>query len=393
MRVGFNARGLSDPLLRGFNRYTFCLLKELQTQPDVELFLYTDNRSPIHPFYRSQLKARVVEMRAPKVLIWEQVLLPMRLLRDRIDIFHAPCEAGLPVIKVCPYVLTYHGIPEISIAQLVVSGHFPGRLSEYLSEPPRTLRAWWLRARSRLFRKLYLRIADVVITPSEFSKGELLRFLKLPHGKVRVTHEAADDAFSHPVTRNEVEYVKSKYGLPDRYVLFVGGFDRHKNAASLLRVFCRLNAMDSNLALVLVGGGDLEPYQALAGELGLREREEVFFLQLIPDGELRVLYQRASVFVTLSWHEGFCLPVVEAMSSGAPVVASRFGAIPEIMNGGGMLVDPQRPEEVVTMLRDVLEHSDLREKLRERALARAHSFSWERTAEQTVEVYRELLSN
>lgn len=393
MRIGFNARGLRDPLLRGFNRYTFCLLKEFQKQPDVELFLYTDHRSPIHPFYRSQLRAHVVEMRAPKVLIWEQVLLPMRLLRDRIDIFHAPCEAGLSVIKVCPYVLTYHGIPEISIAHLVVSGHFPGRLSEYLGEPPQTLRARWLRVRSSLFRKFYLRIADAVIAPSRFSKGELVRFLKLPDRKIRVTHEAADDAFSHPVTRSEVEYVKSKYGLPDRYLLFVGGFDRHKNVASLLRVFAQLKSMYCNLALLLISSGDKDVYRTLTSELGLREQKDVFFLERIPDEDLQVLYQKASLFVTLSWHEGFCLPIVEAMSCGTPVVASRFGAIPEILDGGGLLVDPRRSEEVLSTLRNVLEHSSLREELRERSLARAHSFSWERTAEQTVEIYRELLSN
>lgn len=138
------------------------------------------------------------------------------------------------------------------------------------------------------------------------------------------------------------------------------------------------------------GGDELEECRALGRELGLCGRKEVFFLQLIPHEDLRALYQRTSVFVTLSWHEGFCLPVVEAMSSGALVVASRFGAIGEIVDGGGLLVDPREAEEVAAILSRLLLNEDLQKSLADRGFERAQEFSWRKRAHETLKVYQEL---
>jgi glycosyltransferase involved in cell wall biosynthesis len=108
--------------------------------------------------------------------------------------------------------------------------------------------------------------------------------------------------------------------------------------------------------------------------------------------ELAALYRAASLFTTLSWHEGFCLPVVEALTCGAPVLASSFGAIPEILGEGGLLVDPRQTGEVVEKMQAILVQSNLREELRTRSLLRSRAFSWKRTAQDTMAVYQELAS-
>src|SRR5438445_12560689 len=112
MKVAFNARYLYDPGLRGFNRYSFCLLRELEKIADVEIWLLSEDRYPVHEFYRSALRAQVTNLRASRTLLWEQFLV-LRYLRPLTpDVFHAPDAGGLPAEQPCPYVLTCPGVPE-----------------------------------------------------------------------------------------------------------------------------------------------------------------------------------------------------------------------------------------------------------------------------------------
>src|SRR5207245_9067748 len=134
MKVGFNARYLYDPGLRGFNRYTLCLLRALQEIPGVEICLVSEERYPVHELYRSALRAKVMNLSASRTLLWEQWVLPRYLKRLQLDVFHAPAERGLPLRKVCRYVLTYHDVPDRSVARLVTYGDFADPLgSDYES--------------------------------------------------------------------------------------------------------------------------------------------------------------------------------------------------------------------------------------------------------------------
>ncbi len=394
MRVGFNARYLCDPGLRGVNRYSFCLLRALENTPDVEICLLSEERYPVHELYRSALRAQVRNLPASRTLFWEQWVLPRYLRKFKPDVFHAPADGGLPLRKVCPYVLTFHGVPDLTLAFLASSGELVGDLDDYLDMKSRDgsrVDGVLQSLRARLLRRLYLNAADLVITVSEFSRQELVRFMGLSPQIVRVIHEAADDQFAEPLSARYLDEVRAKHGLPPRFVLFVGGFDRRKNVATLLKVFSGVRRAMPGVALVLVGiGGDIEGCQRQAAALGLQEGESVLFLQRLPDRELAALYRTASLFTTLSWHEGFCLPLVEAMTCGAPVLASAFGALPEILGDGGWLVDPRQPDEVVQVMRMILDRAEVRDELRARALSRSRAFSWQKTALETVTAYNEL---
>src|SRR2546428_13193393 len=111
-RVAVNARYLWDYNLRGFNRYTFCLLKELQKRSDLELHLYTEKKSPIHPRFVEKLHSPIHSLSAARSLLWEQLTLPSALRRDGMDILHAPADGGLPWRKTARHVLTYHAAVE-----------------------------------------------------------------------------------------------------------------------------------------------------------------------------------------------------------------------------------------------------------------------------------------
>jgi glycosyltransferase involved in cell wall biosynthesis len=394
MRVGFNARYLYDPGLRGLNRYSFCLLRALENIPDVEICLLSEQRYPVHQFYTSALRAQVTNLPASRTLSWEQWVLPRYLGRLKPDVFHAPADGGLPLWKACPYVLTFHGVPDQSLASLVSSGELVGDVVDYLDMSSNG----WSRVegalqslRARLLRRVYLHAADLVITVSEFSKRELVRFMGLSPQIVRVIHEAADDQFAEALPPRYLHAVRAKHRIPTRFVLFVGGFDQRKNVSTLLKAFSQVRRAKPDVALVLVGiGGDMEGCQRQAAALGLQQGESIFFLRRLPDPELAALYRTAALFMTLSWHEGFCLPLVEAMTCGAPVLASPFGAIPEILGDGGRLVDPRCPDEVVEVMRTILDRAEVQDELRARALSRSKAFSWQKTALETVTAYSEL---
>jgi glycosyltransferase involved in cell wall biosynthesis len=391
VRVAFNGRGLTDPLLRGFNRYTWCLLQGLQKIPGVELLVYTDHRSPFHEFFRSRLQARWIEIRSPKVLVWEQALLPWRLRQDRVDVFHAPCDGGLPAVRVCPYVVTYHGVPDLALADLVRSGELIGESRRYFDRSDGRSVSQLTRARSLAARRLNLMRADVVVTVSEFSAAELVKFAGVPRSKIAVTREAADETIREPISAAAAAAVLQKHNIPSCYLLYVGGYNAHKNVATLLQAYAAVKNTHPEVGLVMVGGADQSPDPKTLSQAGLHAGD-VICLSRVTDEDLRAMYTNAAAFVTLSWHEGFCLPIVEAMCCAAPIVASRFGAIPEILGDGGLVVDPRNLDEVVGAIRSVLDSPAIQADLKRRAADRSRRYSWETTAAQTMSVYERLVA-
>lgn len=395
MRIGLNARYLYDPSLRGFNRYSLCLLRALQDLPGPETYLLSEQRYPVHEVFRSVLRAEVRNLPSSRTLYWEQWVLPRYIKRLGLDVFHAPADGGLPLHKVCPYVLTYHGVPDRSLASLVNSGELPGALEDYLDVRPKGLglaSAAVHTLKDRVLPHAYLRVADLVITVSQFSKLELVRFMGISPDKIRVIYEAADEVFAEPLPAEHIQQVLAKYGIPPRFVLFVGGFDKRKNVSTLLTAFTELKKEHRDVALILVGiGGDIEGCRAQSTAASLQFGEDVLFLHRVSDSDLAALYRAASLFTTLSWHEGFCLPVVEAMACGTPVLASSFGAIPEVLGGAGWLVDPRCVDQVVSGMQALLGQPELRDELRARSLARSKLFSWERTAQETLAAYMDVL--
>jgi glycosyltransferase involved in cell wall biosynthesis len=236
-----------------------------------------------------------------------------------------------------------------------------------------------------------LRRAARVIAVSEATRAELLARYRLPAEKVHVVPEAAAPHFAPPPPA-EIARVRARYRLAGPYVLFVGLLEPKKNLGALLAAVARCRASGgwgaARLALAgEAGWGDGLP--AHVSRLGLDDA--VSFLGPVPDGELPALYAGAEAFVFPSLWEGFGLPVLEAMAAGAPVVASRRGALPEVAGDAAVLTEPE-PAPLAEALARVLGDAGLRERLRAAGLERARAFSWQRTAAETLAVYRAALA-
>ncbi len=391
IRVGINARYLHDYNLRGFNRYAVCLIRALRSIDGLDVVLFTEPSRPLHEKFRDLLGAnvQVAEVSAPKPTVWEQIALPLALKRRAIDVFHAPADGGLPAWKHGRYVLTYHRALDKSVKHWIARGELPGQPADY-GLPPAGLRGLLRQLRHDAFRQIYLRSADRIIAVSEFAKWELVDLLGVPERKVHVIPLAADEEFTPELSEDAVAAVRLKYRLPGRYLIYVGGLDAWKNVDGLIRAFAEARAAGVEDALVLAGvGGDRAGHRALAARLGLVDGRDIVFLERVQD-DLPALYHGATALVSLSWGESFPFPVVEAMSCGTPIVASRLGGTPDLISDAGLLVDPRNREQSVRAIVDVTREA-VRQDLRARGLARARMFSWRRTAERTATVYENLV--
>jgi glycosyltransferase involved in cell wall biosynthesis len=235
-----------------------------------------------------------------------------------------------------------------------------------------------------LLARLYARGATAVVTDSEHSRRAIVASLGLPAERVAVIPVGLGAEFG---PAGPTPGQRLRYGLGEYYALYVGNFMPHKNLPRLLRAWSALpEALRSSHRLVLAGGAlaGRAALRALADSLGLGDC--VVFPGLVADADLPALYGGAAALVQPSLEEGFGLPALEAMACGTPVVASRRGALPEVVGDAGVLVDPEDERALASALARVLGSAGERRALAGRGLARAASFTAERTAGRVVEL-------
>ncbi len=234
--------------------------------------------------------------------------------------------------------------------------------------------------------------ADHILADSHATSLDLVSLLGVPQEKITVVHLAADPSF-RPVRAEEARRTVNQYGLEPGFLLFVGTLEPRKNIPGLLNAFrLLLDRKTTAEPLVLVGGKGWLYEEIFECVEALDLTEQVRFLHEVPDAALPALYTAAGVLAMPSFYEGFGLPALEAMSCGTPVVVGDRASLPEVVGEAGLLVDPDDPEAIAAGVDRILTEETLRSRLRESGLERASSFSWKRVAEETSQVYREVLS-
>ena len=293
-------------------------------------------------------------------------LLPQLLRRERPDLCHYTNFLA-PFKESTPYVVTIHdmGLERMETSHPLAKRLYTKRLIPRVAE------------RARL-----------VITNSEYSKWEIVRYLGIPASRIRVTPLAASAAF-RPIAGPLREEVLKRFKLDKPYVLYVGNLEPRKNLKRLLQAFARLEGRD--LELVIVGnrwyrGNDAEE---AAKSLGIHNR--VRFPGYVDREDLPALYSGALAFIYPSLLEGFGLPVIEAMACGTPVITSNNSSLKEIAVDAALLVDASSTRSIQQALEDVIRDESLRKTLAEKGILRASTYSWQATAALTLDAYREAL--
>jgi len=240
-------------------------------------------------------------------------------------------------------------------------------------------------AKQQIYRWVNHRVArqsQLLITPSEFVKKDIIDFCGVSADKITVTHEAADALPSpaEPVAGLE---------LAD-FIMYVGRPTPHKNLERLIQSFTLLRKQFPELQLVLAGKRDAN-YQRIADMVAEQGIEQVVFTDFISDQQLRWLYEHCQAYVFPSLSEGFGLPGLEAMRHGAPVVSSDATCLPEIYGKAAHYFDPRDIDDMSAKIGEVLADKKLRNSLIEAGKQQAAGYSWQRMAKQTLEVYRRAL--
>jgi len=365
LRVGFNVRDLADPHLRGLTRYTVNLLRALSRQDGLELVLFSDQAPDAS--HLEGMRAEVVIVTAPRETLWEAWALPKALRRKRIDVFHAPADRGLPLLKPCPCVVTVHGSYERSHWRTL----FPSLRKRY----------WYWK--NEIANRMQ---ADAVITVSETTRRELAALGVASERRLRRIYPAPAPEFSSKPDPTDAE-VLLRHGISAPYLLYVGGYDEHKNVDVLVRAFDMARLPDHSL---VIAARRQRGYDGLVAKW--RSLQCFARLKLIEPqaSEIPGLYRQAQFFVNPSRWESFSFQLVEAMACGTPLLASDRTAIPEIARGAAMYFDPTDTAGLALLIERLAGDSALRVELRGKGFARVRDFSWDRTAEETVQVYREV---
>jgi glycosyltransferase involved in cell wall biosynthesis len=288
-------------------------------------------------------------------------------LRSHADAMFIPTAATMPLGPV-PVVCTIHDVTPITMPS------HPAPIG----------------AMQRVLLKGCARFSRTIITSSECSKRDIVTHLGVPKEKVVVIHDGCDESLfnTDPPDIASLAALHARLGIDKPYLLHHGTIQPRKNLKRLIEAF----------RLMLANNADLEFDLVLAGQLGWASDEivnaaakrngrcRVILTGMLDESDLALLIKGASLAVVPSLYEGFSLPMVEAMACGVPAIASRTSCLPEISGNALAYFDPLSIEEIAACMQRALRDSDLRLRLRQKGIARAREFTWERCARQTLNV-------
>ncbi len=383
MRIGIDIRCLADGKRTGVEEYTLALLKELFVRDKENEYVLFFNAwrdvkvdfSWIRDYPQVTLKVFRFPNKLLNLTLWYFGFPKLDRLIGGVDIFFLPNLNFVAVSRETRLVVTAHDLSFELYPELF---SWKQRFWHFLVN----------------FRGL-IRRADKVIAVSQSTKDDLMAQYGLFEKKVAVIYSGIDTRFRR-IDRNDPELirVKEKYHLPYRFILFLGTLEPRKNIQALIR---------SYEGLQRVGGHCYEKYDlVLAGTRGWKcdavfsscqaslYQKKILFPGFIADEDKVALYNLASVFVYPSLYEGFGFPPLEALACGVPVITSHASALSEIVGDAGVMIDPYQPDELLQALQIVLGNQSFNQQLEQAGLKRAQLFSWEKSASQTLALFRSL---
>ncbi len=232
-----------------------------------------------------------------------------------------------------------------------------------------------------------------VIGVSDFANKEITQTFHIPPEKVFTVYNGTD-AIYRPVLKNVAQEVLKKYNINfNKYFIYVGGLQTHKNVRRIVEAYILLrDQMSVEEKLLIIGRssyGGAEVYQVAKDS---KYAKDIHFISFVPLGDMPAFHSLATALVFISLNEGFGLPIVEAMACGNPVITSNVSSMPEIAGGAALLVNPLDLEEIMNAMKKMIEDGNLRKELSIQGLQRAKFFTWEKYSESNFKLYKKVLN-
>jgi glycosyltransferase involved in cell wall biosynthesis len=235
----------------------------------------------------------------------------------------------------------------------------------------------------------------MVIAISEHTKKDIEKYYGIPSKKISVVPLAVEERYSHHWSHSDKVNFRIKYGLPDTYILYVGGIDPRKNIEIIFNAMQAIIATGQTCPILAFAGrvADQREFPDMINTIrSLRIEHLIKFLGYVPDDDLPLLYHASAAFIYPSRYEGFGLPVLQAMAAGTPVITTKLSSIPEVAGDAALYIDPDDPMTLIQALQALQTNNELRSSLIDSGKKQSSLFSWKRTADETIEVYREVLA-
>lgn len=371
MNIAFDARGINWYKGTGIGTYTEKILKNMITNhKDIFFELYWSG-SGYEDFSFDNTQIMMTSKRHQR--FFDQYYIPSNVKMKQSEIYHVP-QNGIGICEwiECKKIVTIHDLIPYIMPETVGNGY----LMKFLNQIPQIIG-----------------LSDAIITVSDCSKKDILKFFPIDESKIFVIPLAADENFK-PLDKEKCRSeLASKYNINKPYILYIGGFSSRKNVAALITAFSKLiKKLPKEYVLVLVGDYNAEGNSLLKLISTLNIEDKVILTGKVPETDLPILYNGSKLFVYPSVYEGFGLPPLEAMSCGVPVITSRTSSIPEVTGDSCILIDSyDDTSKLLDSMEKVLCDESFSTLLSEKGLLRASNFSWEKAAEATINVYKALL--
>ncbi len=286
----------------------------------------------------------------PVYFLWQNFFLKKIIKKYKIDLFHSPNPIPLFITGGKPFVVTIHDVAEFS-------------------EKRHSFFKQWFR---RYLATRSAHIASAIITVSDFSKSEIVKYLKIDSDKVYVTPLG--------LSINSTQALKMKFEKP--FFLHVSGTKKNKNIDNIIDAFNMLN--QNKIQLIFVGGINNRIKEK---NILILKKKGIYFKGYVSDDELKEYYRNAYALVYPSLYEGYGLPIIEAMSFGVPVITSNVTSMPEVAGDAALFVDPRNIESINEAMKVLIKDEDVKLDLIGKGFRRQEKFIWRDTATKTINVY------
>ena len=356
--VGIYAYNLIDQILKIDNNNKYFILVQ---NDDSSLEKYASKN--VHLLYVNHKLWRIFILR----FFLEQFFIPLLLVKKNISIIHS-LHYSFPLFKFkAKRIVTIHDMTFFL---------FPGVHVR--------LKTWYFRTFIWLASKMEMQIICV----SESTLNDLIRIIKLDKTKCFVIPLGKSDIFNSNYSVREIEDLKEKYNIKNDYLLFIGTIEPRKNIERLIRVFNEFLKLNYNYSLVIVGkkGWFFDEIFRLIELFNIKDK--IIFTGFVLEEEKPILLNGCKIFIYPSLYEGFGVPVLEALSCGIPSITSNRSSMPEVAGDAAILVDPENESDILKAICLLLSDVNLYNLLKKRSIIQSKKFSWEKTASETLKLYK-----